>query len=107
MPFLQNICVPIDEQTVDWIKQALEGSHKDKVDFHRQAIDALQKRYNKLQTMVDTAYDDKLAGDITVEFWERKSAEWNREMSKIQAKLTDIKSQYGLCENGHPDFRTC
>ena len=79
--------IRIDEETVDWIRQALEESHTDKVDFHRQAIDALQKRYNKLQSMIDTAYEDKLAGDITLEFWERKSAEWNREMSKIQTEI--------------------
>jgi site-specific DNA recombinase len=37
--------------------------------------------------MIDTAYEDKLAGDIKVKFWERKSAEWNREMSKTQTEI--------------------
>jgi site-specific DNA recombinase len=81
--------IRIDKETVNWFRQALEESHTDKVDFHRQAMDALQKRYNKLQGMIDAAYEDKLAGDITPEFWERKSTEWNWEMSKIQTEIDD------------------
>ena len=79
--------IRIDEDTVEWIRQALEESHTDKVAFHRQAIDSLQTRYNKLQGMIDRAYEDKLVGGISVEFWERKSAEWNEEMSRIQVEI--------------------
>ena len=79
--------VRIDEDTVEWIRQALEESHTDKVAFHWQAIDSLQTRHNKLQGMIDRAYEDKLAGEISAEFWERKSAKWNDEMSRIQAEI--------------------
>jgi site-specific DNA recombinase len=79
--------IRIDEETVLWIRKALEESHRDKILFHNQAINSLQKRYNRLQSMIDGAYEDKLAGDIPLELWERKSAEWNDEMSKIQAEI--------------------
>jgi site-specific DNA recombinase len=79
--------IRIDEETVLWITKALEESHSDKIVFHNQAIDSLQKRYNRLQSMIDKAYEDKLVGDISVELWERKSTEWDGEMSKIQAEI--------------------
>ena len=79
--------IRIDEETVLWIREALEESHQDKIRFHNQAIDSLQRRYNRLQNMIDEAYEDKLTGDISGELWERKSAEWNGEMSKIQAEI--------------------
>ena len=79
--------IRIDEETVLWIRKALEESHRDKIVFHNQAINSLQKRYNRLQSMIDRAYEDKLTGAIPLELWERKSAEWNDEMSNIQAEI--------------------
>ena len=38
----------------------------------------LHQRLTAIRTRMDQAYLDKLDGKITVEFWERKNAEWLR-----------------------------
>ena len=84
--------VKIDEDTVSFVSKALEESHKDKVLFHKEAISSLQNRYNRLQTFLDKGYEDKLSGKISAELWERKSAEWNEEMSRAQVEITKHQS---------------
>jgi hypothetical protein len=42
--------------------------------------------------MIDKSYEDKLAGDISLELGERKSTEWNDEISKIRAEIEKYRN---------------
>ena len=42
---------------------------------------------------MDAAYADKLDGKISVEFWQRKQAEWGEEEQRIKAQLSALKDQ--------------
>jgi len=55
--------------------------------FHKEAISSLQNRYNKLQIFLDKTYENKLSGRISAELWERKSTEWDAEMSRVQVEI--------------------
>ena len=79
--------IRIDEKTAEAIRTALLESEQDKVQFHTEAVKSLQKRYTHLQSLLDRAYEDKLAGKITEEFWERKSREWNAELLDIEHQI--------------------
>ena len=46
---------------------------------------------------MDAAYSDKLDGNITEEFWQRKQAEWSSEEARIKSRIA------GLKENGTDD----
>ncbi len=37
-----------------------------------------------VQSKLDRAYEDRLAGKITDELWTRKSAEWQRELDALR-----------------------
>jgi hypothetical protein len=57
--------VQIPEEIADWIADALRASQGDKERFHRTAIGQLQQRYLAVQSKLDRAYDDRLAGQVT------------------------------------------
>ncbi len=79
--------IRLDDHAVDYIKAALQDSQQDKIRFHEDAVNSLQKRYRHIQGVLDRAYEDKLLGKVTEDFWERKSSEWNSELLDIQHQI--------------------
>lgn len=49
---------------------ALRDSHADEQRFHHAAIDRLTKQYAALQRKLDTIYEDRLEGRLSVERYE-------------------------------------
>jgi hypothetical protein len=52
----------------------------------------LQQRYLSVQTKLDRAYGDCLAGNITEEMWTRKSQEWQRELEEMRREASHHES---------------
>ena len=79
--------IKIDGRIVEDIKQALRESHQDKIDYHNATLKALNKRAKHVQGLLDRAYEDKLLGIISEDFWERKSQKWQDELAEITCKI--------------------
>jgi site-specific DNA recombinase len=76
--------VQITPEVAEWIAEALRESQGDKERFHRTSLMQLQQQYLAVQTKLDRAYEDRLAGRITDELWTRKSEEWEAELAAIR-----------------------
>jgi len=76
--------VYIDDETIEWIVTTLKESHRDEKAYHDAQISRLQGQVRKLQDRLDAAYEDKLDGDISEEFWRRKSQEWRSHQLELQ-----------------------
>lgn len=76
-----------DEEILGWVKMALVESHADEKEFHREAIERLRGEYDRLQRRIETAYEDKLDGRITTEFYDQKVCEWRAEQERIELAL--------------------
>ena len=79
--------VYMDREQVEDIRTASLASQKDKVDYHRLAVQVLQAREKQLMQSIDRAYEDKLGGSVTEDFWNRKSAAWENELANIRLQL--------------------
>jgi len=79
--------VRVDEGTVEWVVAALKESHRDEMAYHGEQVARLQGEIAKLQARMDAAYEDKLDGGISEEFWQRKSGEWRRQRMELQAAV--------------------
>ena len=79
--------IKIPETTVGWIKDALRLSHAQERIFHADALESLNARHKKLQNLLDQAYQDKLEGIITAEYWRTKSADWQAEQETILSRM--------------------
>ncbi len=77
----------LDAEVVTWVKNALVESASDERRFHTEAIARLHKQYENLQRRIDTAYDDRLDGRITVEHFERKADEWRAEQKRARQEI--------------------
>jgi DNA invertase Pin-like site-specific DNA recombinase len=75
--------VQIDSNILNWLKEALKESHKDKKKYHDKQIENLQKQYTKYNNRLDRLYEDKLDGIITKEFFEEKNKLWSKEQQDI------------------------
>jgi len=80
--------IMIDDDRLEWIKEALKESHVDERAYHDEMIEKLTAQLKKIQQKLDQAYEDKLDRKITEEFWANKSEQWREEQSRILSKIT-------------------
>ena len=88
-------------ELVTRMQEILRAEHVEKSDDHKAQVASLRRRYEMLQTYMDKAYDDKLAGDLAPEQWRDKNERWKREREELYAKtqtLDAAKDEY--IENG-------
>ena len=91
--------IEITAEVADWIAEALRESQDDKERFHRGAVLRLQQQYIAVQAKIDRAYEDRLAGRVSDDLWQRKSKEWEQE-------LADIRRDTALHESASHDYMT-
>jgi len=75
------------EAIVEWIRDALKQSEKEKSAYHRQAIDTLSEEYAKYQNRLDQIYLDRLDGEIEETFYKRSRKNWREEQARIRASI--------------------
>jgi len=83
--------VQIDSNILNWLKEALKESHKDKKKYHDKQIENFQKQYTKYNNRLDRLYEDKLDGIITKEFFEEKYKLWAKEQQDIFSSIEKHK----------------
>lgn len=74
-------------EIVEWTREALLASNEEQAAFTAEATARLEQRRAKIGSYLDQAYQDRLEGRITVEFWERKTNKLEQERSSINAQL--------------------
>ena len=72
-----------DDEVLQWVRTALQESHKDEEAYHNEQTNILQKEYQRLQDRIDKMYDDKLDGLVSAEMFSRKHEEYRREQAAI------------------------
>jgi site-specific DNA recombinase len=98
---LKNISIP--EPVVRTIAESLERVH---VGMRKKAVDereGLKRQLAKVQQTMDAAYEDKLVGNIPVEFWNRKQTDWLTEERRLKERIEEGGS--GGTDEGLRDAR--
>ncbi|UCE20647.1 MAG: zinc ribbon domain-containing protein [Gemmatimonadota bacterium] len=83
--------IKIDEEVVEWVKNALKTSHKDEKQYHEGSIRTLTRRYEEIQRKIDKMYEDKLEGLIDDDLWTRKFESWKEEQGDILRNIEQHK----------------
>lgn len=84
--------ITIGESEVADIKKALLESQRDHVEYRDSKLKSLRKRQDRLQSLLDCAYEDKLDGTISEELWRRKSSSWQTEINDIRIRMKALDS---------------
>lgn len=75
------------ESLLDWMREALRQSQKEKAEFHRRAIEKLNAHYTTLQNRIDQIYLDKLDGEVEEAFYRRNVFQWREEQAQVRARI--------------------
>lgn len=81
-----------NERLAEWLKKALKESHADEVRYHNAALADLSSRLARTQQRVDTLYDEKIDGNITPEFYDKKFTQYSKELDEITASIERHKN---------------
>lgn len=65
----------------------MKESLKDKMEYHNEAIKALEQKIAILQKRIDAAYIDKIDGRIPEAFWRDQTDKWLKEKEEATSKL--------------------
>ena len=79
--------VQLDKDMIAVLVEDMKKSHGDEMAYHDQAVASLQKTYQKLQEKLDKAYEDKLEGVISLDYWGRQSQIWRQEQEEARASI--------------------
>lgn len=82
--------ISFDDKLRDWIVEALKESNKGKKEFNDKKLTALKKEYTNLQTKIDFLYDDRLEGNVDIDFWQRKHNELKEKQLTINAQIDQL-----------------
>jgi site-specific DNA recombinase len=79
--------IRLSPQETENVYQAMKESLNDKMEYHNDAIKALEQKIAILQKRIDAAYIDKIDGRISETFWKDQSDKWLREKEDAASRL--------------------
>ena len=79
-------------EVVSWITETLKSSHEEEKKASMTEVSKLQSRLKKLQAQIDLAYEDRLNGVISPEYWKSMNERLVREQEGITAELSRLQS---------------
>jgi DNA invertase Pin-like site-specific DNA recombinase len=80
--------IHLDDETLTWIVAALKASQKDELEFHRQAVDDLNRELGKLRSRMSQAYEDKLDGKIDEQMWFDLHSKYKTQQEILERQLS-------------------
>jgi len=87
---LKNIQIP--DNILEQLQNSLLNDRNREGTIRKQQGEQLTSRLALVQRRLDQAYQDKLDGKISEEFWIRKSTEWQAEENQIRASLRALET---------------
>ena len=92
----------ITDETHGMIMQGLKESFKDKVEYHNNCMDQVEKQIKTLQYRIDQAYEDMLDRKISEDFWRERNGKWLEEKEQLVVKLlASHKADTNYLENAN------
>jgi len=86
---LKDIYIP--DTVLESLQRAIREDQDRSDSWRKQERDRLQKRSTGIRARLDQAYCDKLDGEITEDFWQRKSYEWQQEKQQVLLALNGLQ----------------
>jgi len=90
--------IKIDEKIANWVEKSInKGSEKER-EYLEKKLQVLNAQLTKINNRMKQAYEDKLDGLISEEFFKKNMKEWEREKEEIEIEIN-------RCENLLKDIR--
>lgn len=77
----------LDERFAEWVLAALDESERDAREYHKREVVRIQQELAKIEARLEQMYLDKLDGQISEDFWKKKSQDWQAEKRSLESQL--------------------
>jgi site-specific DNA recombinase len=77
----------LDDEVLEWVREALHASHGDERREHEEAIKRHQAEHKRLDERIHGMYVDKLDGLVDAVFFERMSSQWREEQNSCLREI--------------------
>lgn len=88
-PYFDKVA-PKNEKVLKWLEKALKESHADEKEYTNTQRESFNKIIQRLDSRLETIYDDKLDGKIAPEFYERKFKQYTQEKENALDALNKL-----------------
>ncbi len=78
----------ITDEIQEMVLKELHESMQERFEYHNAFAQQIEKQITILQNRIDNAYQDKLDGKISEEFWDRQTKKWMFEKEELSMKLS-------------------
>ena len=90
--FLEHLKpIRIDEEVAEWLLAAIKEFDAKRQAERKQTLARHQERQRQVQKTIDKAYDDKLSGRITEEYWVERFNRWQEDLATVRAEIKDLE----------------
>ena len=82
----------ISEEDLKWMTDQLKDAHEGKKQFNTKQFDHYNAQLKTLQTKIENLYEDKLAGSITQEVYDKYHSKFRAQQTEYRAKLDRLQA---------------
>lgn len=79
----------VTDEVQEMILADLRDRMKEKMEYHSLSAEQIEKQITLLQNRIEQAYQDKLDGKISEDFWDRQTKKWMLDKEALEMKLQD------------------
>lgn len=90
MELLNKISKAIPEDIYPKVLHAVKEMNNMSVEYSTNSYEQIAKKLAILEKRLDSLYEDKVDGKISLEFWEEKNRAWQKEKNKLSIQLQSI-----------------
>jgi len=100
-----GVIKPKNKQVLEWIKEALKEKHEDKKTYSKATRSSLNSDLDRIEKRLDKIYEDKIDEVITLEYYQKKAKEYNKQKKAVLNALSKMESRaknyYEVCVEIH------
>ncbi len=86
------IQIQLPAEIIEWTKLAIQETHSKEIEYQALQRQTLEKRYRTIQNKINKVYEDKLEGQIDLEFWSQQNNRLQQELATIESQIAQLRT---------------
>ncbi|HSX35964.1 MAG TPA: recombinase family protein [Patescibacteria group bacterium] len=91
---LEKLVCP-SQEIIQWVADTMRGQHQNSIEEKEHLWNSVKTQIDRVERMDDRLYEDKLAGEISIEKYVEKHAEFGRQQTELRKQLESIDKSFG------------
>lgn len=84
------------QEIIDWVAESMKEKYSKQTTDHERLVTSINTQISRINRMLDSLYDDKLAGEITKERYGEKYEQFMKEKTELSERINNLNKPLGL-----------